>query len=86
MNTRAGLRGNDAPLIPTFGSHGHTHANAGGDADEIAKLRVENARLQQIVAELLISNQQLRRRLTEAGGAQERSGGTASPQPYRHDS
>ena len=83
-NTRD-LRGYDAPLIPAFGSHSHTHVS-GGDADEIAKLRIENNRLQQIVAELLIANQQLRRRLSEAGAAPDHKSGAASPQPYRHDS
>jgi hypothetical protein len=82
MKTRAGLWGHDAPLIPTFGSHGP--ASAAGDAEEMAMLRLENARLQQLVAELLIANQQLRRRYSEATGAPDHHDG--APQPHRHDS
>jgi hypothetical protein len=86
-STNAGLRnrnhdpGREAPLIPSFNSHSHTHSNAGGDLEEIAKLQIENARLQQIVAELLIANQQLRRRITEAGGAPDHHGGATSHNP-----
>jgi hypothetical protein len=85
MKTRACLLnhsgGHDAPLLPTFGSH----ATAPAEGDEIAKLRLENSRLQQIVAELLIANQHLRRRITDAGAATEHGSGAAPQQTHRHD-
>ncbi len=67
--------------IPSFGSY----PAAGCDAEELSKLRIENARLQQLVAELLIANQQLRRRYADSGSEAERSDRTAAPIPYRHD-
>jgi hypothetical protein len=38
------------------------HSNKGSAASRIAELEIENLRLQRLVAELLIKNQQLRKR------------------------
>ena len=38
------------------------HATAGHGSEEVMKLRTDNLRLKQLVAELLIENQQLRQR------------------------
>ena len=51
-------------------------AIAGGHAEETMKLRTENNRLQRLVAELLIENQQLRQRY--CGARSDRS--SATPQ------
>ena len=56
---KMGIRFDDESSPPSFFS---AHATAGQGADEIPKLRTENLRLKQLVAELLIENQQLRQR------------------------
>jgi hypothetical protein len=45
-------------LPPSLSARPHSH----GSADEMGKLRSENLRLQLLVAELLVENQQLRQR------------------------
>jgi hypothetical protein len=53
-----GFSGNDEFSLQPFPVFGH----AKGSSDETAKLASENVRLQRLVAELLIENQQLRQR------------------------
>jgi len=56
---KMGIRLDDESSPPSFFS---AHATAGQGVEEIPKLRTENLRLKQLVAELLIENQQLRQR------------------------
>jgi hypothetical protein len=56
--TRTGSLRYDERLHPSF----PPPAIASSDSDEILKLRTDNARLQRLVAELLVENQQLRQR------------------------
>jgi hypothetical protein len=53
-----GLSAHDELLLPSLPSRALTH----GNSDELAKLKTENVRLQRLVAELLVENQQLRQR------------------------
>jgi hypothetical protein len=52
------LRSHDELSPPSFSTHAVTSRNV----DEIVKLRMDNVRLQRLVAELLVENQQLRQR------------------------
>ena len=54
--------------------------------DEISKLRIENARLHHLVAELLISNQHLRRQYADSAGNADRREPSSSSNSHRHDS
>jgi hypothetical protein len=56
---RMGVRIDDDASPPSFFA---THATASHGADEFMKLSTENLRLKQLVAELLVENQQLRQR------------------------
>jgi hypothetical protein len=56
---RMGIQIDDDPSPPSFFS---AHAAVSHRAEEVIKLRTENLRLKQLVAELLIENQQLRQR------------------------
>jgi hypothetical protein len=67
--------------IPSLGPS----AIAVSDADEISKLKVENARLQQLVAELLIANQNLRRHSFDSGRDTERGKPSVGSNPPRAD-
>lgn len=57
-HTRTGSLRYDEHPHPSFSSP----AIASRDSDEILKLKTENVRLQRLVAELLIENQELRQR------------------------
>ena len=67
--------------IPSLGPS----AIASNDADEISKLKVENARLQQLVAELLIANQNLRRHTFDSGRDTEHGRGSTGSNTPRAD-
>jgi hypothetical protein len=60
--TKTGSLHYDERLHPSF----PRPAIASSDSDEVLKLRTDNARLQRLVAELLVENQQLRQRDTAA--------------------
>jgi hypothetical protein len=59
------LRFHDELSPPSFSTHAVTSRNV----DEIVNLRMDNVRLQRLVAELLVENQQLRQRYCGAKGA-----------------
>jgi hypothetical protein len=61
--TRTGSLRYDERLHPSF----PPPAIASSDSDEVLKLRTDNVRLQRLVAELLVENQQLRQRHCGSG-------------------
>jgi hypothetical protein len=68
--------------IPSF----RRSATESGDADEISKLKLENARLQHLVAELLIANQHLRRQYSDSAANAEQRESSAPSNLHRQDS
>jgi hypothetical protein len=58
LRTTTGLLHYDESPLPAFAHH----ATASCDSEQILQLKVENARLQRLVAELLVKNQELRQR------------------------
>jgi hypothetical protein len=58
LGTRVGVQ--DDFSLPALSSR--APGGSGGHTEEIVKLRTENVRLQRLVAELLVENQQLRQR------------------------
>ena len=69
---RTGFPAHDELLPPSFSAHVPT----GGHLEEVVKLRTENFRLQRLVAELLVENQQLRQRYCGSPKSPERASST----------
>lgn len=76
-----GFPAHDEHSVPPFPAH----AIAGQNADEVMKLKTENIRLQRLVAELLVENQQLRERYYGSRRAAEDAVPSAAHNHHRHD-
>jgi hypothetical protein len=71
----------DESPLPAFAHH----ATASGDSEQILQLKVENARLQRLVAELLVKNQELRQRHCGARRDAECAESSAVPRYLRRE-
>ena len=79
-SVRTGFPLHDDLPPPSFSAR----ALAGANSDELGKLRADNVRLQLLVAELLVENQQLRQRYNSRRRDAEHSGSsTAHPSDLR---
>ncbi len=71
----------DENPLPAFAHH----ATVSGDSEQILQLKVENARLQRLVAELLVKNQELRQRHCGARRDAECSGPSVVSSHFRRE-